>query len=106
MIEMGQRKVDIVRQVERNWKDGIETAHGSRFSLPSKASLTMTTNLRCCNRCLHRLPIESAPLSSGMDSTSSPRLRNSSLRRWKRTSTLLTAKEMSFKENRHGLDKR
>ena len=41
-----------------------------------------------------------------IESTSSACLKNSSFRRWKRTSTLLTAKDMLFNVNRHGFGSR
>ena len=64
------------------------------------------THLRCCKIWRHVLvivsPPEVSPTGDEAGSISCARLKNSSFRRWKRTSTLVTPKVTSLRENLHG----
>jgi len=66
--------------------------------------------LRCWRMCRQRFDMESllpeVSFPGDTESTSSACLKNSSFLRWKRASTLLTAKDKSFNVNRHGFGSR
>jgi hypothetical protein len=103
-IRMRHIEIDLAQKIKRDGKYGVKTRKTKSNLLNDRNDMIgWLVHLLCCKICLHVALMMSLPERSCTEPTSSACLKYSSFLRWDSTSTLVTANEMSFNVNRHGL---